>query len=85
MKRNGVILMLILLCVAFLVSCAKRENTETADKGELVRTETMGNFPWSLCFCIGLTVCEWELLLTGKNGNIVKQRIFAKMPVQEKK
>lgn len=44
MRRNGVILLLILICVAFLVSCGKRENADT-EKGELVRIEAEGNFP----------------------------------------
>lgn len=46
MRKNGMILLLILLCVAFFVSCAKKDNTEARDKGELVRIETEGeNFP----------------------------------------
>ncbi len=44
MRRNGVILLLILICVAFLVSCGKRESADT-EKGELVRIEAGGNFP----------------------------------------
>lgn len=52
MKKNGVILMLILLCIAFLVSCAKREITDNSDKGELVRAETLGDFPWVSAFSL---------------------------------
>lgn len=52
MKKNGVILMLILLCIAFLVSCAKREITDNSDKGELVRAETLGDFPWVSVFSL---------------------------------
>lgn len=43
MRKNGWMLFLVLLCVAFLVSCGK-ENQENTDKGELVRTETEGDF-----------------------------------------
>lgn len=46
MRKNGWML-LVLLCVAFLVSCGKG-NQEQTDKGELVRTETEGNFLPSL-------------------------------------
>ena len=38
MQKKGWILFLILLCVAFLVSCKGKEDTET-DRGELVRVE----------------------------------------------
>lgn len=44
MQKNGVILLIILLCVAFLVSCGKRETAELK-KGELVRIETEGELP----------------------------------------
>ena len=38
MQKKGWILFLILLCVAFLVSCKGKEDTET-ERGELVRVE----------------------------------------------
>ncbi len=38
MHRNGWILFLILLCVAFFVSCGKKEGAE-AERGELVKEE----------------------------------------------
>lgn len=44
MHRNGIILLLVLICVAFFVSCGKKDSTET-EKGELVRTEAEGCFP----------------------------------------
>ncbi len=46
MQKNGVILLLILLCVAFLVSCGKKETAEQ-EQGELVRIETEGLLPQS--------------------------------------
>lgn len=46
MRKNGWILLLILICVAFLVSCGKK-NTAQAEKGELVKMETAGEFPCS--------------------------------------
>lgn len=51
MKKNGWLLLLILLCVAFLVSCG-RENTAEGEKGELVKVETTGDFPKLLDFLI---------------------------------
>lgn len=39
MRKNGWILFLILLCVAFLVSCGKKTEPDLKD-GELVKTET---------------------------------------------
>lgn len=44
MKKNGWMLFLVLLCAAFLVSCGKR-STEENEKGELVRSEAVGDFP----------------------------------------
>lgn len=44
MKKSGWILLLVLICVAFLVSCGKK-NTEETEKGELVRSEAVGDFP----------------------------------------
>lgn len=41
MKKSGWILLLVLLCVAFLVSCGKK-NPEETEKGELVRLEAVG-------------------------------------------
>lgn len=40
MQKKGWILFLILLCVAFLVSCKGKEDTE-AERGELVRVEAL--------------------------------------------
>ncbi|MDO4307563.1 MAG: hypothetical protein Q4C77_12065 [Eubacteriales bacterium] len=47
MQKNGVILLIILLCVAFLVSCGKRDTAEQK-QGELVKIETEGEWPLSL-------------------------------------
>lgn len=44
MRRNGVILLLILICVACLVSCGKKEHKDTS-QGELVRVEAEGAIP----------------------------------------
>lgn len=44
MYKNGWILLLILLCIAFLVSCGKRD-TQGQAAGELVRVETGGEIP----------------------------------------
>lgn len=44
MQKNGVILLIVLLCVAFLVSCTKKDTAELK-QGELVRIETEGNVP----------------------------------------
>lgn len=49
MQKNGVILLLILLCVAFLVSCGKRE-TADQKQGELVKIETEGEIPRSFLY-----------------------------------
>ena len=42
MIKRGWILLLILLCVAFLISCGKSTEPDEA-KGEFVRTEREGN------------------------------------------
>ena len=42
MRKNGWLLLLVLLCVAFVVSCGKEKNVQE-EKGELVRTETEGH------------------------------------------
>lgn len=44
MYKNGWILLLILLCVAFLVSCGKKE-AQGQEMGELVRAEAGEFFP----------------------------------------
>lgn len=44
MQKKGVILLIVLLCVAFLVSCTKRDRAEVK-QGELVRIETEGEIP----------------------------------------
>ena len=49
MRKNGWILLLILICVAFLVSCGKKSTAET-EKGELVRTEAVGEVPTAFVF-----------------------------------
>ena len=41
MRKRGWILLLVLLCVAFLISCGKDTEPDEA-KGELVRTEQEG-------------------------------------------
>lgn len=41
MRKNAWMLLLILICVAFLVSCGKK-NTQDTEKGELVRVEAFG-------------------------------------------
>lgn len=64
MKKNGVILMLILLCIAFLVSCAKREITDNSDKGELVRAETLGDFHGSLSLALRRGKTDSSLMLS---------------------
>lgn len=50
MHKNGVILLLVLLCVAFLVSCGKRQSAERTEQSELVRIETEDCFPQSQTF-----------------------------------
>ena len=50
MYKNGWILLLILLCVAFLVSCGKKE-AHGQEMRELVKAETEGNFPLGLFLC----------------------------------
>lgn len=52
MWKKGWLLLLLLLCVAFLMSCKKGEDGET-ERGELVRLETVGEirqFFFSKCF-----------------------------------
>lgn len=39
MKKNGIILLIILLCLAFLVSCGRKKSQWEDQKGELVRYE----------------------------------------------
>ncbi|MDO4276442.1 MAG: hypothetical protein Q4D16_22490 [Eubacteriales bacterium] len=41
MRKNAWMLLLILICVAFLVSCGKK-NVQDMEKGELVRVEVVG-------------------------------------------
>lgn len=47
MRRNGWILLLVLILVAFLVSCGKKTTTDQ-EKGDLVRIETGGENPFGL-------------------------------------
>jgi PBP1b-binding outer membrane lipoprotein LpoB len=50
MRKKGRILLLILLCALFLVSCGKQQEAET-EKGELVKSETAGEkYPDSLFY-----------------------------------
>lgn len=42
MRKNGWILFLVLLCVAFLVSCGKQKNIDL-ENGELVKLEIDGS------------------------------------------
>ena len=51
MNRNALILLLVLICVAFLVSCGKKDPTNT-EKAELVRTEAPGEYPGAYSFVI---------------------------------
>ena len=44
MYRNGVILLIVLFCVACLISCGKKEVSEP-EKSEFVRIETGENSP----------------------------------------
>lgn len=46
MHKQGMILLLVLLCVAFLVSCGKKQTAELK-QGELVKIETEGTIPQS--------------------------------------
>lgn len=46
MHKKGLILLLILLCIAFLVSCTKKNEQNPAEIGELVKTETEGMCPF---------------------------------------
>lgn len=46
MHKKGLILLFILLCVAFLVSCAKKNEQNPEEIGELVRMETEGIHPF---------------------------------------
>lgn len=61
MRKRGWMLLLILLCVAFLMSCGKDTRPDEA-KGELVRKENIvygmdysvereGNLNWNPSFC----------------------------------
>lgn len=50
MNKKGWILLLILLCVAFLVSCGKKESADR-ENGELVRTEAEGRTPFGFFLC----------------------------------
>lgn len=42
--RNGWIMLLVLICVAFLVSCGKKSET-ASEKGELVQVEVREDIP----------------------------------------
>lgn len=52
MNRNGWILLLVLLCVAFLVSCGKKHAAIDTERAELVKTETLGEYLPGLLLCI---------------------------------
>ena len=49
MRKKGWILLLVLLCVAFLMSCGKNKEPDEA-KGELVRSEREENLSGTLSF-----------------------------------
>ena len=49
--RNGWIMLMVLICVAFLVSCGKKENAVT-QRGELVQAEVREIFPGLSLFCV---------------------------------
>ena len=55
MNRNAWILLLVLICVAFLVSCGKKDPTNT-EKAELVRTEAPGEYPGAYSFVIFMSI-----------------------------
>lgn len=42
--KNGWIMLMVLICAAFLVSCGKK-NTASAERGELVQAEVWEEFP----------------------------------------
>ena len=44
MKKKGWILLLVLVCVAFLVSCGKKASSDDR-QGELVRSQAEDRFP----------------------------------------
>lgn len=50
MRKKGWFLLLVLLCVAFLMSCSKETEPDEA-KGELVRIEREGCQMGALLFC----------------------------------
>ena len=58
--------MLILLCIAFLVSCAKKDSTDRTAQGELVKIETGGNVPFGFIF----------ILVTGKNIDRIRPACY---------
>ena len=49
MKKKGWILLLVLVCVAFLVSCGKKASSDDR-QGELVWSQAEDRFP-SACIC----------------------------------
>ena len=51
MRKRGWILLLVLLCVAFLISCGKDTEPDEA-KGELVRSEREENLSGTLLFFV---------------------------------
>ena len=51
--RNGWIMLLVLTCAAFLVSCGKKNDT-SAERGELVQAEVWEKFPWAFAFFYGI-------------------------------
>lgn len=50
MQKNAVLLLIFLLCVAFLVSCGKKRTAES-EQGQLVRIETEGRYPSVFIVC----------------------------------
>ena len=53
--KNGWLLLVILILIAFFISCGKKEDSRV-EKGELVRTEAEGNFPSA--FSYGTKSCR---------------------------
>ena len=65
MVKRGWILLLILLCVAFLISCGKSTEPDEA-KGEFVKTEREGNLNGYPFFF----VAKYETVLLENTANV---------------
>lgn len=58
--RTGWIMLIVLLCAAFLISCGKKEDG-TTQRGELVRAEVWEIFPGTFA-CLALRESVWQPL-----------------------